>query len=114
MPRRAWPVSDKVAMGQQIAPSLSYISQLYRTCALALSELAAATELLPPLICTQHIEVLLQSLLVVYIFFFFLLWPIWQQSPANVSALHQTARQTYVTVYALRNPVNCNVRHPLK
>lgn len=60
MPTEAWPVLNQMAVGQQIPAGLHCIIQLFWTRAPAVSELAAAIELLLPPICTQSIERLLQ------------------------------------------------------
>ena len=56
----AWPILNEMAVGQQIPAGLHCIIQLFWTHAPAVSELAAAIELLLPPICTQRIERLLQ------------------------------------------------------
>lgn len=61
IPTEAWPISNEMAVGQQIPAGLHCIIQLFWTHAPAMSELAAAIELLLPPICTQRIERLLQS-----------------------------------------------------
>lgn len=61
IPTEAWPVLNEMAVGQQIPAGLHHcIIQLFWTHAPAVSELAAAIELLLPPICTQRIERLLQ------------------------------------------------------
>lgn len=60
MPSEAWPILNQMAVGQQIPAGLHCIIQLFWTRAPAVSELAAAIELLLPPICTQSIERLLQ------------------------------------------------------
>lgn len=60
MPTEAWPILNQMAVGQQIPAGLHCIIQLFWTHAPAVSELAAAIELLLPPICTQCIERLLQ------------------------------------------------------
>lgn len=60
IPTEAWPILNEMALGQQIPAGLHCIIQLFWTHALAVSELAAAIELLLPPICTQLIEWLLQ------------------------------------------------------
>lgn len=59
MPTEAWPILNQMAVGQQIPAGLHCIIQLFWTHAPAVSELAAAIELLLPPICTQCIERLL-------------------------------------------------------
>lgn len=60
IPTEAWPILNEMALGQQIPAGLHCIIQLFWTHAPAVSELAAAIELLLPPICTQRIERLLQ------------------------------------------------------
>lgn len=60
IPTEAWPILNEMAVGQQIPAGLHCIIQLFWTHAPAVSELAAAIELLLPPICTQRIERLLQ------------------------------------------------------
>lgn len=60
IPTEAWPILNEMAVGQQIPAGLHCIIQLFWTHAPAVSELAAAIELLLPPICTQCIERLLQ------------------------------------------------------
>lgn len=60
IPTEAWPISNEMAVGQQIPAGLHCIIQLFWTHAPAMSELAAAIELLLPPICTQRIDRLLQ------------------------------------------------------
>lgn len=60
IPSEAWPILNEMAEGQQIPAGLHCIIQLFWTHAPAVSELAAAIELLLPPICTQPIEWLLQ------------------------------------------------------
>lgn len=60
MPTEAWPILNEMAVGQQIPAGLHCIIRLFWSRALAVSELAAAIELLLPPICTQRIERLLQ------------------------------------------------------
>lgn len=60
MPSEAWPILNQMAVGQQIPAGLHCIIQLFWTRAPAVSELAAAIELLLPPICTHSIERLLQ------------------------------------------------------
>lgn len=60
IPSEAWPILNEMAVGQQIPAGLHCIIQLFWTHAPAVSELAAAIELLLPPICTQRIERLLQ------------------------------------------------------
>lgn len=60
IPTEAWPILNEMAVGQQIPAGLHCIIQLFWIHAPAVSELAAAIELLLPPICTQRIERLLQ------------------------------------------------------
>lgn len=60
IPTEAWPILNEMAVGQQIPAGLHCIIQLFWTHAPAVSELAAAIELLLLPICTQRIERLLQ------------------------------------------------------
>lgn len=56
----AWPILNEIALGQQFPAGLDCIIRLFWTCALPVSELAAAIELLLLPVCTQLIEWLLQ------------------------------------------------------
>lgn len=94
MPTEAWPVLNEMAEGQQIPAGLHCIIQLFWSRAPALSELAAAIELLLPPICTQCIERLLQPC--PQCLSSILLWPTGHKSIINKSALNQTIQITYI------------------
>lgn len=87
IPTEAWPISNEMAVGQQIPAGLHCIIRLFWTHAPAMSELAAAIELLLAPICTQRIERLSQPCP----HCLYSILPL-DRTGANVSASYQTRR----------------------
>lgn len=86
IPTEAWPILNEMAVGQQIPAGLHCIIQLFWTHALAVSELAAAIELLLLPICTQRIEWLLQPC--PHCLSSILPWANWAQEPGPMFQLY--------------------------
>lgn len=93
IPTEAWPILNEMAVGQQIPAGLHCIIQLFWTHAPAVSELAAAIELLLPPVCTQRIERLLQPC--PQCLSSILPWANWAQEPRQCFSSISTSRRTY-------------------